>query len=209
MLRGLGSTLCALIPARSRVLHGDGCWAEAKWDVSPSGSATQLWKLQMTKDSNQNRIAPQPLAVQQSLGHWGQNRYDFHWCEDPIPRALVLHREHQQDALRFSWPGDGLVAGTDGGVQWKQERMAAGYVAGTDPIPLMTLSAPVGGPLVSLRAEGASLLHFVQTVAEKYGRHIHLTYFHSTQPPLARRPSCYSPHHKCAGPPLSHQGGRA
>jgi hypothetical protein len=39
------------------------------------------------KNSNQSRIALQPLAVQQSLGHWGQNRYDFQWCEDPIPRA--------------------------------------------------------------------------------------------------------------------------
>ncbi len=133
-----------------------------------------MWKLCITKDSNQGRIALQPLAVQQSLGHWEQNRYDFHWCEDPISRALILHRDHQQDALRFSWPGDGLVAGTDGGGQWKQECMAAGYVAGTDLIPLMTLSAPVGGPLASLRAEGASLLHFVNKAAEKYGRHIHL-----------------------------------
>jgi hypothetical protein len=33
--------------------------------------------------------------------------------------------------------------------------------------------------------------------------------FHCTQPPLARRPSSYSPHLKCAGPPLSHQGGGA
>jgi hypothetical protein len=40
VLRGLGSTQCALIPARSRVLHGDGCWAEAKWDIVPSGSVT-------------------------------------------------------------------------------------------------------------------------------------------------------------------------
>jgi hypothetical protein len=74
----------------------------------------------MNKDSNQSRIALQPLAVQQSLGPCEQklqNRYDFHWCEDPIPRVLVLHREHQQDALRFSWPGDGLEAGTDGGVK--------------------------------------------------------------------------------------------
>ncbi len=30
VLRGLGSTLCVLIPARNRVLHGDGCWAEEK-----------------------------------------------------------------------------------------------------------------------------------------------------------------------------------
>jgi hypothetical protein len=32
---------------------------------------------------------------------------------------------------------------------------------------------------------------------------------HFTQPPLTRRPSCYSPHHKCAAPHLSLQGGRA
>ena len=66
------------------------------------------------------------------------------------------------------------MAGTDGGVQWKQERMAAGYVAGTDPAPLMTFSAPVGGPLSYLRAEGARLL---QKTANKYGRHIHLLVF--------------------------------
>jgi hypothetical protein len=125
VLRGLGCTLCALIPARSRVLHGDGCWVEAKWDVIPSGSVTQLWKLCAKQVSDLNRIQLQPLAVQQALGHWEQNRYDFHWCEDPIPRALVLHRQHQQDVLRFSWPGDGLVAGTDGGVHgsknaWRQ-----------------------------------------------------------------------------------------
>ncbi len=70
------------------------------------------------------------------------------------------------------------MAGTDGGVQWKQERMEAGYVAGTGLITLMTLSAPVGGPLAaSLRAEGASLLHFGNRAAEKYGRHIHLLVF--------------------------------
>ncbi len=62
-------------------------------------------------------------------------------------------------------------------VQWIQERMAAGYVAGTDLIPLTTLSAPVGGPLASLQAEGASLLHFVQKAADKYGCHIHLLVF--------------------------------
>jgi hypothetical protein len=119
MAIGLKSTLCAMISARSRVLHGDGCWAEAKWDVYPSGSVTQVWKVCIKK-----RLKPEPnciaaacrSTVQQSLGHWEQNRYDFHWREDPIPRALVLHREHQQDALRFSWPGDGLVAGTDDGV---------------------------------------------------------------------------------------------
>jgi hypothetical protein len=52
--------------------------------------------------------------------------------------------------------GGGGGGGAGGGtvaVQWLQERMAAGYVAGTDPIPLTTLSAPVGGPLASLRKQ--------------------------------------------------------
>jgi ribonuclease HI len=42
---------------------------------------------------------------------------------------------------------------------------------------MMTLSAPFSGPLASLRAEGASLLHFVNKAAEKYGRQIHLLVF--------------------------------
>ena len=57
------------------------------------------------------------------------------------------------------------MAGTDGGIQWKHECMAAGYVAGTDPAPLMTFSVPVGGPLSYLRAEGARLLYFLKKVA--------------------------------------------
>jgi hypothetical protein len=113
---------------------------------------------------DRSRVTIQPFTIQQSKGNWEQ-RYDFHWCDGPIPRALGLHRENQQDALRFRWPADGLVAGTDAyracaragslrrassrsarptavsevQLEWKQERMVAGYVAGNDPIPLVSL----------------------------------------------------------------------
>ena len=48
--------------------------------------------------------------------------------------------------------------------------MGAGYVVGGDVIPLMTLSRRVGGPLASVRAEAASLLHLLRDVSTKYGR---------------------------------------
>jgi hypothetical protein len=74
----------------------------------------------------------------------------LHWSEDPTPQLLV-HRQHQQDALRHSW--DGLVAGTDGSVDKHTEVMGAGYVLGTDPLPIISFFARVDGPLASARAE--------------------------------------------------------
>ena len=88
VLRGLGSTLYALLPAKSRVLHEIGCWETAKWDVYPSDTISQLWTL------DRSRGTMQQFTIQQSIGNWEQNRYDFHWCEDPIPRALGLHRKN-------------------------------------------------------------------------------------------------------------------
>ena len=35
--------------------------------------------------------------------------------------------------------------------------MGAGYAVGVGPVPLLELSAPVGGPLSTLRSEAASL----------------------------------------------------
>jgi hypothetical protein len=55
----------------------------------------------------------------------GYHRYALHWSEDPTPRLLV-HRQHQQDALRHSW--DGLVVGTDGSVDERTEVMGAASV---------------------------------------------------------------------------------
>ena len=46
----------------------------------------------------------------------------------------------------------------------KTESMGAGYVVGVGPIPHMTLSIRVGGPLSTTRAEAASLLRLVRDV---------------------------------------------
>ena len=67
-----------------------------------------------------------------------------------------LHREHQQDALRHSWTG--LIVGTDGGVNWKNERMGAGYAVGAGQVSDDEQAVRVEGPLSSLRAEAAGLL---------------------------------------------------
>jgi hypothetical protein len=78
----------------------------------------------------------------------------------PLRLPLVLLQwyqeklENQQDALRLTWAG--IIAGTDGGVDWKNERMGAGYITGTALEPETPFSACVGGPLSTLRAEGAS-----------------------------------------------------
>jgi len=58
-----------------------------------------------------------------------------------------------------------------------RERMGAGYVVGTDPVPLMVLSARVGGPIASVRAEAASLLWLVQDVGQRFGRQVDLLVF--------------------------------
>ena len=105
----------------------------------------------------------------------GQHRYAFHWCASPVPARLNLYRQHQQDALRYSW--DGLVAGTDGSVDLRAELMGAGYVVGADPVPLMTLSIRVGGPMATTRAEAASMLRLVLDVTRIPDRHINLLVF--------------------------------
>ena len=99
------------------------------------------------------------------LGSWEARRYDFHWRDGPLPEPLRLHQEHQQDALRHSWTG--LIAGTDGGVKWRDERMSAGYVVGADPVPVEVLAVRVGGPLSTLRAEAAGLLQLLACLSEK------------------------------------------
>ncbi len=92
-----------------------------------------------------------------------------------FPPRLLIHREHQQDALRHSW--DGLVAGTDGSVEKHTEVMVAGYVLGADPLPIISFIARVGGPLASARAEEASLLQLLRDVRQLYINQVHLMIF--------------------------------
>ena len=93
------------------------------------------------------------------MENWESYRYDFHWYDGPHARLLQWHQEHQQDALRLTWTG--IIAGTDGSVDWKNERMGAGYATGTARETETSFSASVGGPLSTLRAEGASLLQLL------------------------------------------------
>ena len=109
-----------------------------------------------------------PIPVQSLLGllgDWEGHRCDFYWYDGPHARLLQLYQEHQQDALRLTWTGiiagTGIITGTDGGVDWKNERMGEGYATGTALETETSFSASVGGPLSTLRAEEASLLQLL------------------------------------------------
>jgi hypothetical protein len=59
------------------------------------------------------------------------------------------------------------MGGTDGSAYVRTDRMGlmgAGFALGTERKPLMQFSAPVGGPVSSMRAEAASLLQFFRRV---------------------------------------------
>jgi ribonuclease HI len=167
--------LYAELPKKSMVLHREGYWESAAWDVESSRFTTQLWRLNMHSEALQQDQALHPEAVQQHLSQVDHLRYAFHWRESPIPPRLLLHRQHQQDALRHDW--DGLIAGTDGSVDERTERMGAGYVVGADPEPIMTFHAKVGGPLATARAEAASLLQLLRDVRKRYNHRVHILIF--------------------------------
>ena len=167
--------LYAELPKKSRVLHKAECWETAAWDVELARSITQLWRLDTDPNPLHFGPVPSPATVQHHLGGGGHHRYAFHWSVDPVPPRLLLHRQNQQDALRHNW--DGLVAGTDGSVDERAERMGAGYVLGDGPDPIAIYFARVGGPLASARAEAASLLQLLRDVGGRCGRHVHLLIF--------------------------------
>ena len=104
--------------------------------------------------------------LRQHRNRWERPQYDFHWHDEPIPPPLTIYRTHQQDAMKATWVG--LVAGTDGSVDKRSERMGAGYAIGAQPVPIRVYSAPVGGPLASIRPEAASLLQILRDVAANY-----------------------------------------
>jgi hypothetical protein len=62
----------------------------------------------------------------------------------------------------------GLVGGTDGNACVWTDRIGAGFALGNERITLLQFSAPVGGQVSSLRAEAASLLHFLRRVRERF-----------------------------------------
>ena len=150
--------------ALRRVVHKDDCWCDAKWDAEPAGYETQLWRVDPINAPGSGRKSGTrgetvPTPIQSLLGDWEGFRFDFHWYDGQSAKLLQWYQENQQDALRLSWSG--IVAGTDGSVDWKNERMGSGYVTGTEQEPETLFSACVGGPLSTLRAEAASLLQLL------------------------------------------------
>ena len=69
------------------------------------------------------------------------------------------------------------MAGTDGSVDVRSERMGAGYAIGAQPVPILVFSAPVGAPLASIRLEAASLLQILRDVEANHDSRIPLLIF--------------------------------
>jgi ribonuclease HI len=142
-------------------------------------TSTQLWRLNpnaaFAAATLQQESELPPEAVKNLLTSCGNQRFAFHWYERSPPPRLLLYRQHQQDSLRHSW--DGLIAGTDGSVDERAERMGAGYVLGVDPEPILILSTREEGPLASARAEAASLLQLLRDVQPHNGSRVHLLIF--------------------------------
>ena len=165
ILRTLGARLCAALDPACLVHHDSRCWSEARWDTVPARYASQLWLLPGLQGAVWQTAQNQ--SIQHSLGDWTTRRYDFYYPRGCMSTHLRLYRAHQQDSLLFSWQG--LVAGTDGSVHYGTERMGAGLVVteGLGSEIILELSAPVGGPLASLRSEAASLLSLLHSVRLK------------------------------------------
>jgi hypothetical protein len=122
-------------------MHRTECWEAAAWDVELSRYTTQIWRLNPNAATLQQDSELPPEVVKNLLTSCGSQRFAFHWYEGSPPPRLLLYRQHQQDALRHSW--DGLIAGTDGSVDERAERMGAGYVLGVDPESSLILSIRV------------------------------------------------------------------
>ena len=167
--------LYAELPKKSLVLHQSDCWEAAAWDVKQSSCSAQLWQLRSQATMQQQDPELLPATVQQLLNCDETQRYAFHWYDGEAPPTLLLYQKHQQDALRHSW--DGLIAGTDGSVDERTERMGAGYVLGADPAPTLTFFARVGGPLATTRAEAASLLQLLLDVRANDNHNVNLLVF--------------------------------
>jgi hypothetical protein len=145
------------------------CWELSRY-------TTQIWRLNPNAAILQQDSDLPSEVVKNLLTSCGSQRFVFHWYEGNPPPRLLLYRQHQQDAaLRHSW--DGRIAGTDGSVDERAERMGAGYVLGIELEPILILSTRVEGPLASARAEAASLLQLLRDVQQHKGSQVHLLIF--------------------------------
>jgi hypothetical protein len=78
-LRSMRAQMYAELPKRSRVLHKEGCWEQASWDVSRT--ITQLRRSCLCGGSVPSQVvnAPSPDEVQSYIEKWDNLRYAFHW----------------------------------------------------------------------------------------------------------------------------------
>ena len=174
-IRSLRACLMAILPPQSMVLHDIHGWSTAKWDSEPSRYASQIWLL--CSPAVQNKPHPEPCSLQLLLGHWENRRYDFYQPMEHPPPRLLRYRAGQQDAPFYM--GQGLFAGSDGSVNYQKEHMGAGYVVthGMDLAPIHRFSAPVGGPLASIRSEAVGLLCLLKWLRDNHLGSVPVTIF--------------------------------
>jgi hypothetical protein len=176
LIRKKQATLAEMIPAKSLILHSPCCWSDAQWDATPSTHDAQIWELPWHDESRPSNLGmtgigrreDRAIPLQNQLGNWLVRRYEFYTCAHSPPDSLEIFRNKQQDARQYTHCGP--LAATDGSVDLKKELMGASFILVDEPgsEALIVFSAPVGGPLASLRAEAVGLLHLLRKAKVRF-----------------------------------------
>ncbi len=87
---------CAVKNAKSRVIHKDNRWSDAKWYSELACYETQLWRVDPCKDRGSGWWSRPPrevvpIPVQSLLGDRESYRHNFHWFDGPPARLLCKH----------------------------------------------------------------------------------------------------------------------
>ena len=108
-LRRMRAHMHAELPKGSRVLHKEGCWEQASWDVFPTRTLTQLWRSGPCAGSVPSRVvsAQPPEAVQSHIEKWDNLRYAFHWGHHQDSPLLLVHRNHLTGCCTVELGGPG------------------------------------------------------------------------------------------------------
>ena len=175
ILRRFRSRLVALLPSKSMVVHRPSCWQDALWDSEPARFASQIWQLGQSIDGLASSL--EPIEVQSGLGCWQHRRYDFHIPSSHVAQSFLYYQAGQQDARQLTHAG--LLAAADGSADLRANRQGTGFVVKEEvgSAILLELSAPVGGPVASLRAEAIGLFSILQNVEEHFNRHVQIMIF--------------------------------
>ena len=105
----------------------------------------------------------QPPDVHSSIGSWQLRRFDFHSLPTIAPKGLLCYRAGQEDSRQLAHSG--LLAAANGSAELRADLQGTGIVVtvGADQRIVMELSAPVGGPVASLRSEAVGLIYTTET----------------------------------------------